>query len=112
MNARHFDHLAKACAAVGSRRWVIGGLLGGVLALSRIGAAGAHETKTGHHCTPSDNHSCPEGQSCRQVNDEWTCQDACGAPGAPCTTDNDCCPINGIRFCTPDLRCDNDPGTD
>ncbi len=42
MNAHRFDQLAKTCGAVGSRRSVIGGLLGGALGLSRIGAAGAN----------------------------------------------------------------------
>jgi hypothetical protein len=112
MNAHRFDQLAKTCLAVGSRRWVIGGLLGGVLGLSWFGAVGATH-KTGHHCTPSDNHPCDPGQTCRKVNDEWTCQGTCGAPGDPCTTDNDCCPINGLRYCIlPGGICDNDPGTD
>jgi hypothetical protein len=112
MKGHRFDQLAKACTGVGSRRWVIGGLLGGVLGLSRFGAAEAtHEDR--HHCTPSDEHSCDPGQTCRKVSDEWTCQDTCRAAGEPCTTDNDCCPVNGIRFCIlAEGVCDNDPGTD
>ena len=90
MDTERFDRLAKAFAAVGSRRWVIGGLLGGVLGLSRFGVAGANH-KIGHHCTPSDNHPCPEGQTCREVSGEWTCQGTCLAPRAVCETDNECC---------------------
>jgi hypothetical protein len=112
MNAHRFDQLAKTRVAVGSRRSVIGGLLGGVLGLSRISAAGANH-KTGHHCTPTDKHACDAPLTCREVSGEWTCQDICRAPGEPCTTDDDCCPINGLRNCILDLGvCDNDPGTD
>jgi hypothetical protein len=112
MDAERFDQIATTLAAARSRRRVIGGLLGGVLGLRRLGVVGATH-KTGHHCTPSDQHPCPDGQTCRQVRGAWTCQDTCGAPGAPCTTDDDCCPINGLRFCIPKVGvCDNDPGTD
>ena len=76
MYPEHFDHLTKACVAVGSRRWMIGGLLGGLLGVSRYGAAGANH-KTGHHCTPSDRHPCPVGQSCREVSGEWICEVTC-----------------------------------
>lgn len=113
MDAERFDQLATTFVAVGSRRWVIGGLLGGVLGLMRAGVAGATH-RVGHHCTPSDQHPCPEGQTCRKASDVWTCQeDTCGAPGEPCKTVIDCCPINGLRFCILELGvCDNDPGTD
>jgi hypothetical protein len=74
MNAYRFDRFAKTLVAAGSRRSVIGGLLGGVIALSRIGAAGATH-KTGHHCAPTDNHACTAPQTCREVDGEWTCQD-------------------------------------
>jgi hypothetical protein len=112
MYVEPLDYLAKACVAVGSRRWVMRGLLGSLLGLSGIGAARANH-KTGHHCAPSDKHPCPSGKTCREVSGEWTCQDTCRAPGEPCTTDYDCCPINGIWFCIPDIGvCDNDPGTD
>jgi len=57
MDAERFDHLAKALGAGGSRRWAISGLLGGVLGLSRIGAAGATH-KPEHRCTPSAQHPC------------------------------------------------------
>ncbi len=111
MNAHRFDQLAKTCVAVGSRRSVIGGLLGGVFGLSRISTAGAGH-KPGHHCTPSDHHPCENGE-CREVNGEWTCHDTCHAPNQPCTADIDCCPIDGVRHCILDLGvCDNDPGTD
>ena len=100
MDAHRFDHLAKGLGAAGSRRWAIGGFLGGMLGLSRIGAAGAGH-KLGHHCTPSDKHACPEGQTCREVSGEWTCQGTC-LLGAVCATDNDCCAP---------LCCDNPTGT-
>jgi hypothetical protein len=96
MYAEPFDHLAKACVAVGSRRWMIGGLLGGLLGLSRFRAAGANH-KTGHHCTPSDKHPCPAGQTCREVSGQWTCEVTCYALGEVCATDNDCC--DGLRCC-------------
>jgi hypothetical protein len=96
MDAERLDHLAKDFVAVGSRRWVIGGLLGGVLGLSRFGVVAATH-KIGHHCTPSDNHPCPEGQTCREVSGEWTSQGTCHAQGEVCATDSDCCA--GLRCC-------------
>ncbi len=96
MDTERFDQLARAFVAVGSRRRVIGGLLGGVLGPSRIGAAGANH-KPGHHCTPSAKHACPEGQTCREVSGEWTCQGTCHALGEVCATDSDCC--EGLRCC-------------
>lgn len=112
MDAARLDQFATTLAAASSRRRVIGGLFGAVLSRSRIGVAEANH-RPDHHCTPSDQHACPEGQTCRNENGAWTCQDTCLAPGAPCTTDNDCCPIAGIRFCIPEAGvCDNDPGTD
>ena len=96
MDPEHFDHLTKACVAVGSRRWMIGGLLGGLLGVSRYGAAGANH-KTGHHCTPSDKHPCPVGQTCREVSGEWICEVTCYTLGEVCAADNDCC--EGLRCC-------------
>jgi hypothetical protein len=96
MYPEHFDHLTKACVAVGSRRLMIGGLLGGLLGVSRYGAAGANH-KTGHHCTPSDKHPCPVGQTCREVSGEWICEVTCYALGEVCAADNDCC--EGLRCC-------------
>ena len=112
METQRFDHLTKILAEVGPRRRVIVGLLAGVLGVSRFGGAGAHH-KPGHHCTPSDNHPCPDGQTCREVSGQWTCQGTCRAPGQPCTTDDDCCPIDGLQYCILNIGvCDNDPGTD
>ena len=96
MDPEHFDHLTKACVAVGSRRWMIGGLLGGLLGVSRYGAAGANH-KTGHHCTPSDKHPCPVGQTCREVSGEWICEVTCYTLWEVCAADNDCC--EGLRCC-------------
>ena len=96
MYAEPFDHLAKASVAIGSRRWMIGGLLGGLLGLKRVSATRANH-KIGHHCTPSDRHPCPDGQTCRKVSDEWTCEVTCFALGKVCATDYDCC--NGLRCC-------------
>jgi hypothetical protein len=96
MYADSFDHLTKAYGAGGSRRLMIGGLLGGLLGVSRFAAAGANH-KTGHHCTPSDKHPCPAGQMCREVSGEWTCEVICSALGEGCATDNDCC--DGLRCC-------------
>lgn len=96
MYAESSNHLAKACGAVGSRRWVMRGLLGSLLGLSGIGAARANH-KTGHHCSPSDKHPCPSGQTCREVSGEWTCEIICYALGEVCATDNDCC--EGLRCC-------------
>jgi hypothetical protein len=96
MDGVRVDHLAKAYLAGGSRRWMIGGLLGGVLGLSRIDGAGANH-KPGHHCTPSDKHPCPDGQTCREVRGEWTCEVICHALGEVCATDNACC--EGLRCC-------------
>jgi len=96
MYAESFDHLAKACVAVGSRRLMMGGLLGGLLGVSRFAAAGANH-KTGHHCTLSDKHSCPAGQTCREASGEWTCEVSCSALGEICAVDNDCC--EGLRCC-------------
>ncbi len=96
MHAARLDNLAKTCGAVGSRRWAIVGLLGGVLGLNRIDTVGAgHRLR--HHCTPSDKHPCPEGQTCREVSGEWTCEVICYAQGEICATDNDCC--DGLRCC-------------
>ena len=112
MDAERFDQLATIFAGVGTRRLVIGGLIGGVLGRMRAGVTGATHG-TDHHCTPSDQHACPDEQTCRMVNGAWTCQDTCGAPGAPCETDYDCCSINGLQFCILEQSvCDNDPGTD
>jgi hypothetical protein len=73
MDAERFDQIAKAWIAVGSRRRVIGGLLGGVLGLRRIGAARANH-KPGHRCTPSVNHDCESclllEATCVVLNDE------------------------------------------
>ena len=94
MDTERFDQLAKAFVAVGSRRWVIGGLLGGVLGLSRIGAAGASH-KPGHHCTPSaqarlsGNLCVPWGRSARR---------ATSAARTKAST----------VFCCEDFRCDTD----
>jgi hypothetical protein len=113
VHAEGFDHLAKSWSAVGSRRWMLGALLGGVFGPRRIGAADAHDTKTGHHCTPSDHHPCENGE-CRQVNDEWTCQDTCVVGGQPCVMHSDCCAPwcceipAGATF----GFCDNDCGSD
>jgi hypothetical protein len=104
MYAESFDHFAKTYVAVGSRRWMIGGLLGGLLGVSRFGAAGANH-KTGHYCTPSDNHPCPAGQTCREVSGEWTCEISCYALGEVCATDNDCC--EGLQCC-PGGLCESD----
>ena len=90
MNAHRFDQLAKTCGVVGSRRSVIGGLLGGALGLSRIGATGANHRHR-HHCTPSDQHPCDPGQTCLEVSGEWTCQDTCLAWRAVCATSQECC---------------------
>ena len=93
MDAHRFDQLAKNCVVTGTRRSLIGGLLGGVLGLSRIAAAGANH-KPGHHCTPADKHACPAPQTCREVDGDWTCQDpeiTCLAGGSPCTSDTECC---------------------
>jgi hypothetical protein len=96
MRAQRFDHLVKACSAAGSRRWMVRGLLGGVLGLSRVAAAGANH-KIEHHCTPSDQHACAEGQTCREVSGAWACQNICLALGEVCASDNDCC--EGLRCC-------------
>jgi hypothetical protein len=83
---------------------VIGGLLGGVLGLRRIGAVRAGH-KIGHHCTASDRHPCENGE-CREVNGEWTCQVTCLALGAVCVRIEDCCPDPASTvFC-----CVNTPG--
>jgi hypothetical protein len=131
MNAHRFDQLAKTCGAVGSRRSVIGGLLGGALGLSRIGATGANH-RPRHHCTPSDQHPCDACLALKDVcgTSEECCQDglgpiSCGAasdvetakvcgdagtsqccrPGdGSCISDCDCC--GALRCC--DFRCIND----
>jgi hypothetical protein len=103
MDAERFDQLATTFAAVGSRRWVIGGLFGGVLGLSRIGVTGANH-RIDHHCTPSHNHPCPDGQTCREVGGTWTCEVICQALAEVCATDNDCC--EGLRCCPSD-RCES-----
>ena len=93
MDTERFDQLAKAFVAVGSRRWVIGGLLGGALGLSRIGAAGANH-KPGHRCTPSAKHAC---------------QGTCVALGQVCATSDECCQDQASTvFCCEDFRCDTD----
>jgi hypothetical protein len=131
MDDHRFDRIAKTFAAAGSRRLVIGGLLGGVMGLSRISAAGATH-KTGHHCTPSDNHACETclglqavcptsaeccqdqlvAMSCEVVADVGT-EKLCGGSGEPqcchldggsCANNCECC---GTRFCC-DNQCVND----
>lgn len=114
MDARHFDQLARTVVAVRSRRSVIAGLLGGVLSLSRIRTVGAGH-KPRHHCTPSDQHPCLEGE-CRELNGEWTCQETCVAPGDRCDASSVCCKAAGQTFgcelTAPEPFCDNDPGDD
>jgi hypothetical protein len=131
MDAQRFEQLAKTCVAVGSRRSVIGGLLGGVLGLSRISAAGATH-KTRHHCTPSDNHDCgtclglqavcaTSGECCQDELEPTSCEivadfdtdKVCGGSGDPqcCRPDGGSCANNceccGTRFCC-DNQCIND----
>ena len=127
MEAERFDQFAKAYVALGSRRWVMGGLLAGVLGLSRIGAVRATH-KPGHHCTPSDNHPCETCDALREVctAPEECCQDeptscepvtAAGCAGSgearcchpfdgSCTTDCDCCDFEGIS----QICCEHPPG--
>jgi hypothetical protein len=106
------------------------GLLGGVMGLSRIRGTGATH-KTGHHCTPSDNHDCETclslGSTCDPVAPAC-CQDTptncevvenfdpdkvcgssgesqcCRLDGGSCANHCDCC---GTRFCC-DNQCIND----
>jgi hypothetical protein len=101
MDAVRFDHFAKGLGTVGSRRWVIGGLLGSVLGLSRVGAAGANH-KTGHHCTPAAKHACDPGQTCRKVSGAWTCQGTCLGEAGTCVLNADCCGL----CCNADNLCD------
>ena len=103
MNVERFDDFAKASSVAGSRRYVIRGLLGGLLGLSRVAAAEANH-KIGHHCTPSDQHACAEGQSCREVSGAWKCQNTCLALGEVCVADDDCCV--GLRCC-PSRLCES-----
>jgi hypothetical protein len=126
MDAHRFDQLTKTFVRAGSRRSVIGGLLGGVIALSRSRAAGATH-KTGHHCTPSDNHPCgtclglravcpTSGECCQDDLEPTSCEvvedvgtgKVCGGSAEPrcclsaggsCADNCECC---GARFC-----CDN-----
>jgi hypothetical protein len=103
MNDAQFDQVTKVFGTVGSRRLVLGGLLGGVLGLGRLGVAGASH-KHRHHCTPSHRHPCPAGQACRQVSGEWMCESTCQALEEVCVTDNDCC--EDLRCC-PSGRCES-----
>jgi hypothetical protein len=107
MDARRFDQLAKAYVAVGSRRSVIAGLLGGVLGLSRIGAGGANHHPR-HHCTPSHKHACRQGQTCRKVSGAWTCQQDCLGDDETCQTHAQCCSL----CCDTGDKCGNDCGSD
>jgi hypothetical protein len=131
LDAHRFDQLAKTFGGVGSRRSVIGGLLGGVMGLSRISAAGATH-KTGHHCTPSDNHACEtclvpralcatSAECCQDELEPTSCEvvenfdpdkvcggsgesQCCRLDGGSCANHCDCC---GTRFCC-DNQCIND----
>lgn len=101
MDTARFDQVTKSLVEVSSRRWVIGAIFGGVLGLSRSREAGATH-RPGHHCTPSHNHPCPDGQTCREVGGTRTCEVFCQVLQEACTTDTDCCPP---------LCCDNPTGT-
>ena len=98
MDAQHFDQLAKSFVAAGSRRSVIAGLLGGVMGLSRIRVAGATH-KTGHHCTPSDNHDC---ETCLSLGS--TCN-----PAAPTCCQDQPSPVSCCQqVIDGDPNCDTD----
>jgi hypothetical protein len=74
------------------------GLLGGVMGLSRIRGTGATH-KTGHHCTPSDNHDC---ETCLSLGS--TCD-----PAAPTCCQDQPSPVSCCKqVIDGDPNCDTD----
>ncbi len=92
MDSKRFDEITKQLAASADRRAVLkrlaGGALGGLFGLRALEAGATH--KPGHHCTPSDQHSCPEGYTC--VNKECVKdKPPCSGSGKGCDKTHPCC---------------------
>ena len=105
MDQERFDEITRALANNTDRRAVFkrlaGGALGGLLGLAGVGAAGATHKK-GHHCTPSDKHSCPTGYECVKQGKKWTCVKPptdCRKTGCP--DGHECKYYDGKHVCKP-----------